>query len=319
MITEDLFNRALLNPPADGADCLYAVAGYASPALAELHFESIPKNVIVCLLIGMACSDGLLRASQIGFQKLAGDLLGDRFSCRYLIEPPPVHSKVYAWFNHGQPGIGFAGSPNYTQAGFLNMQEILAPIDSRIGRDYYESLLPRSIDCLDSDVEDSISLYDTRRSGRRTRITEPDTVLAGAIEVPDALTVAISFLSRGRLPQRSGLNWGQRPEERREPNQAYIRVPAPIVRSGFFPSRRERFRIITDDNVEFIATVAQAGAKAIHTPNDNSEFGRYFRRRLGVTHGAPVLLRDLERYGRSDVTFTKVAEGLYYMDFSIEG
>ena len=316
MFTEELFKRALLDPAREGANHLYAVAGYASPALAELHFESIPDNVSVNLLIGMAGSEGLLRASHVGFQKLAGELFKNRFSCRYLIDRPPVHSKVYAWYNDEQPGIGFAGSPNYTQAGFLSMQEVLASIEPHEGKGYYESLLRRSIDCLDPNVKGLIKLHNTRRSGRRPKITEPDTVLADGTEVPDALTVTISFLSGGSLPQRSGLNWGQRPELGREPNQAYIRVPASIAKVGFFPARRERFKIITDDNFEFTASVAQAKGKAIHTPNNNSEFGRYFRKRLGVNLGDPVELEDLERYGRSDVTFTRVAEGLYYMDFS---
>jgi len=34
------------------------------------------------------------------------------------------------------------------------------------------------------------------------------------------------------VPQRSGLNWGQRPG--RDPNQAYLSVPVEIQRSGFF-------------------------------------------------------------------------------------
>jgi hypothetical protein len=122
--------------------------------------------------------------------------------------------------------------------------------------------------------------------------------------------------NEGELPQRSGLNWGQRPEEHREPNQAYIRLTAPIYRSDFFPEIKQHFTIRTDDNKILICTRAQQNGKAIHTPHNNSLIGEYFRNRLGVPNGQPVRKDDLRRYGRVDIDFYKVDEETYFMDFS---
>ena len=44
--------------------------------------------------------------------------------------------------------------------------------------------------------------------------------------------------------------------------------------------------------------------------------GAYLRARIGVPSGSPVAKRDLENYGRTDVTFWKIEDGTYYMDFS---
>ena len=44
--------------------------------------------------------------------------------------------------------------------------------------------------------------------------------------------------------------------------------------------------------------------------------GAYFRARIGVPSGAPVAKRDLENYGQTEVTFCKIEDGTYYMDFS---
>ena len=36
-----------------------------------------------------------------------------------------------------------------------------------------------------------------------------------------------------------------------------------------------------------------------------------------LAEGAKVTKDDLERYGRTDVTFTKIEDELFYMDFSV--
>ena len=118
----------------------------------------------------------------------------------------------------------------------------------------------------------------------------------------------------GKMHTHSGLNWGQR--EAREPNQAYIPIPAKIQKSCFFPPRGQYFSVLTDDGFPFVCVVAQDKGKALHTTNNNSEFGEYFRRRLGVPLGAPITLDDLDRFGNRYVKFTKINEEEYYMEFN---
>lgn len=124
----------------------------------------------------------------------------------------------------------------------------------------------------------------------------------------------------GLVHRRSGLNWGQRPEEAREPNQAYIPVPIEIARSGFFPPSGVPFKVLTTDQKQFIMTVAQDNDKALETPQNNSLIGRYFRRRLGVPSGDPVFVEDLNEFGSRFVAFYRVddheEEWNYVMDYS---
>ena len=63
--------------------------------------------------------------------------------------------------------------------------------------------------------------------------------------------------------------------------------------------------------------VEQQNDKAITTPASNALLGEYFRNRLGLANGAYVTVADLRSYGRTDVTFIKIDEEHYYMDFSI--
>jgi hypothetical protein len=94
-------------------------------------------------------------------------------------------------------------------------------------------------------------------------------------------------------------------------------LPHTIYRTDFFPAIGVHFTILTDDNRVLICTRAQANGKAIHTPHNNSLIGEYFRNRLGVANGAPVRLQHLINYGRTDVTFYRIDDETYYMDFSV--
>ena len=62
----------------------------------------------------------------------------------------------------------------------------------------------------------------------------------------------------------------------------------------------------------------QQNDKAITTPASNALLGEYFRNRLGLGNGAYIEKRHLQAYGRMDVTFYKIDDEQYYMDFSIE-
>ena len=138
----------------------------------------------------------------------------------------------------------------------------------------------------------------------------------GEIEwIENNKSVRISFLSRnGTLPSRAGLNWGQRPG--REPNQAYLPIRSDARQEGFLPEKTFTFSLLTDDNETFDCTVAQDGRKAIHSTNDNSELGKYIRKRLGVKLGSFVTKDDLLRYGRTDFLLKKLDDETFFLDLS---
>ena len=173
-----------------------------------------------------------------------------------------------------------------------------------------------TIYCTHIDAENIVRIYNDqtyRRLLRQKIITEDnvpeDFVLQG---LPHARLEL--FGARGN--ERSGLNWGQRPELSREPNQAYIRIPSKVYKSGFFPAIGIHFTVHTDDNKVLLCTRAQQNGKGIQTPDNNSIMGLYFRRRLGLPSGAFVKKEHLLRYGRTYVDFYKIDDENYYMDFS---
>lgn len=330
MITENLFDKVLLDPVKSGADSLYIVSGYATAAMTFHHLETIKKYfgipIHIKLIIGMCPSDGLTLSNHKAFQQLAATDFPSLFECSYIVNTPPVHSKSYAWFRGSEPLYGFIGSANYTQTAFSsNQRELLTQCNPEIGFDYFQSLIADSIYCTHSEVENYIEIYRDTYYGRRRKqqLEEQGLQLITTAATPDLQdlpAIRISLLdNKGNLPQRSGLNWGQRPEEGREPNQAYIRLPSTVYRTNFFPPVAVHFTVLTDDNKVLICTRAQQNGKAIHTPHNNSLIGEYFRHRLGIPSGDPVTKADLTRYGRAHVDFYKIDDETYFMDFSVSG
>lgn len=327
MLTKDLFKEVLFQPAQNGANKLYIVSGYATAAMAFHHLQSLRQNnceVSVELIIGMSMADGLSESNHKGFQKLVQNDFSGVFSCSYLTEMPPVHSKVYTWYKDEQPICGFIGSANYTQTAFgKNQREVMTLTNAEQGLDYFQGLIPQSIYCDHIDAESFVQIYNEKSYERvkreRTAAQQPQPAAEVTPSSPSLLglqSIQVSLLTRNGNPgNHSGLNWGQRPG--REPNQAYIRLPTEISSSDFFPQRGVHFTVLTDDGKILTCARAQDKAKAVETPHNNSLIGEYFRNRLGLPNGAFVNTNDLLRYGRTTVDFYKIDDETYYMDFSV--
>lgn len=251
------------------------------------------------------------------------DEFADKFKVYYLQSSPPVHCKLYSWYNDEEPYIGYTGSANYSQYGFFNHLQVNQLIydDPVEIKSLFDILLDRCIYL----PEHEIVLPESHKIPIVGSVS-PGTILW---EIPN-IRVTISFLKpNGELPQLSGLNWGQRKSKRvnprtgeiswdqREPNQAYLSLKKEARREGFLPERAFTFSLITDDGQSFDCVVAQQGRKAIHSTNDNSELGRYIRNRIGVPLGEAVTVEDLVLYGRTDYTIEKVDEETFLLDFSV--
>lgn len=329
MLSKNLFEEVLVQPVESGANKLYVVSGYATAAMAFRHLEALKaKNyrVEIELIVGMSPIDGLSQTNHKGFQELTQSSYTGSFSCSYLTEMPPVHSKIYAWFNDGKPVCGFVGSANYTQTAFSKKQrEVMTDSDPLKGFEYFQELISQTIYCDNIEAENLVQIYNSRsytRVKREREAIQQEADLTTATVEPSLAGLPfekISLLDKQgvNLPQRSGLNWGQRPEVHREPNQAYIKLPSSVYNTDFFPDRKIHFTVLTDDGKVLICSRAQDSGKAIHTPHNNSLIGEYFRNRLGVPNGAPIKLDDLLRYGRTDIGFYKIDDETYFMDFSV--
>lgn len=325
MITENLFDSLLLDPVLqNGANKLFIVSGYATSAMAFHHLDRLKqsgRDIQVDLVVGMCGQDGLSKSNHRGFQQLMGTDFAGHFQCSYLVNTIPVHSKVYAWYRDDAPVVGFTGSANYTQKAFGNAQrEAMAESNPVHGLSYFQRLTQNTIYCVHTDAEEFVQIYNDKYFARQRReVAQQDDQRIAVPVIPSLAgleTVRVSLLAQnGEVGRISGLNWGQRPG--RNPNQAYIGIPAVIARRNFFPVRRQHFTVLTDDGRVLICTIAQDNDKAIETPQNNSLIGEYFRNRLGLGYGDYVNRTDLERYGRTNVDFYKIDDETYYMDFSV--
>lgn len=325
MLTKNLFEKILIEPAKQNFDTLYIVSGYASATMVSRHIDHLSRckrEVRIQLIVGMAIRDGISEKDHKGFRELASEYK-DVFICRYVASNPPVHSKTYAWYNGDIPRLAFIGSANYTQSAFsTSRREAMIEYDAERVRNYFDLIQRDTINCLDPRANNFIAIYSEPRYsmrmplGNMAKSDKDEDTASIADDLTQLPRISVSFLdNRRNLPQRSGLNWGQRAG--REPNQAYIRLPIELTRTDFFPPRGEHFTLLTDDNKVLICVRRQDYGKAIHTPDNNSRMGLYFRYRLNVPEGMNITKEDLEHYGRTDVDFYKIDAETYYMDFSV--
>lgn len=148
-------------------------------------------------------------------------------------------------------------------------------------------------------------------------LINPDTkFMTVAKESLVGASVRIGLLSRsGIVPARSGLNWGQRPG--RNGNEAYIALPSQYASTGFFPEIGRPFKVSMDNGNTMMLVRCQQGGKALQSLPRNSLLGLYFRERLGVAPGAPLVKSHLLSYGRTDIEMTRLSEDEYHMNFGV--
>lgn len=323
LITDSLFEKALLKPIEAGARSLQVVTGYASPAMVTRHLEiareRYKSKIELDILIGMSGRDGLSKASLLGFRSVHRQIPGTVFHCSMTTKPNSIHSKVFVWSDENGPVQAFVGSANYTQVGFglasksSNHKELLVEVEPKNAFEYAVEVANSTIDLNHPDISRYIDLFDENKP---LSVDEQEEVIFGVDNT--GVTALLPLVQLTKNPGEvhnggAGLNWGHRGSRNR--NEAYLPVPASIRNANFFPPIGEHFQIVTDDGESFIATAAQAGGKALETPNDNSILGKYFRKRLGLQSGAFVKTDDLKRFGSNAVEVKQIEPGVFFLDF----
>jgi len=314
LIEDDLFERVLIEPSTKRkCNELLIITGYASSAVLSRNTERLGRDVSIRLLVGMTQSDGVRRSDHERFRSIQGPRqLGGRIECRYELEMD-THSKVYVWLKDGVPTEAWIGSANYSFRGFglalQSSREVLAPTCPATAYKYAEAIFSRGIDCASNAVNRSVKITDAER--------DSSYLMENRLHPGDGSNTAeLSILSREGTVHGpgGGLNWGLRGS--RNPNEAYIPVPAQSECRRYLPPKGTHFTVWTDDG-EYM-TLARGGdnGKNLTTPQNNSILGRYLRRRLGVQPGEQVRDEHVRAYGRSTLSFHQLRDDLYRMDFS---
>ena len=323
MIIDDIVNTILFDPLDTGATELCIVSGYAAPSMLAWYIKKLERRtrmpINIRLLVGMTPSDGISENIHNEYLQLLGAERPDHISgvsCNYLYKAPAVNSNLYIWCKDGSPVKAFTGSAVFSKPSFFGFarQSVMVECNASEAMQYFDGLEARSVK---ADAHDTASLITIVNKPNVFDLENRHSTAADEFRMNGFAVVDLSLVTKrtGEPGKKSGLNWGQRPG--RDPNEAYIPVPAKVARSGFFPTDNEQFTVQTDDDHELILRVEQEKDKAITTPDNNSLLGEYFRNRLGLPNGAFVTRADLDRYGRTDVTFVDMQDGSYYMDFSV--
>lgn len=303
MLRKDLFHEVLIKPASESyANRIVIVTANATPTMAQRHIEALEnsgREIRIKLICGMTPVSGISIHSHLGFRNLVSSR-PNRFECSYVRNTSsPIHANVYVWCRDSTPVRAFLGSANYVQDSWGPWAELMHECKPESAYDFALFADKHTIYCNHSEVEDHV------------RIQREDPPF-GAEEIRLSL-----LAGDGTMPKHSGLNWGHRANYNRDRNQAYLAIPAQIRKQTFFPPPGTFFTVHTDDGRFLICVRRQQGGKAIQTPLNNGLLGEYFRNRLGLESGAFVTKEDLLKYGRTDVTFIKIDEEEYYMDFSV--
>lgn len=315
MYTADIAEKILFAPIKMGADHLCILSAHATPAMASWLLKSYDEQNIsgisIELIIGTTVEEGITTAYHEGFKKLHGNRYSNNsgnFSCSYIYNQPALRNNLYVWMKNDIPVCAFSGELEFTQNCLLQNQDgtvsECSPLDAYRS---FEEAVQRSSYCTYSEIEEDIIIY---QSPLNKSLQEH------SVKQHNYVTLSLLISKGNETGKRSGLNWGQR--NKRNKNEAYIPLPSKIAKSGFFPLNKQHFIVLTDDHCALLLRVEQQNDKAITTPASNAQLGEYFRRRLKLNNGAYVHAEDLIAYGRTDVTFYKIDEEQFYMDFSVD-
>ncbi len=303
----------LVDPVRAGCNELRVLSGYASPHIVyDLLGKSEAERVSLAVTVGMVGADGISLGAHRGFVALQSLDYPGRVRVDYVIRGRPVHAKLFVWSRDGVPQRAFAGSANCTSNGLHGgYRELVVSADPIASMAFIDAVAADALPCDDPTFPDDLIFLSTRTPRNRLDGEMPQ---QWPWEGGMSESVEISLLTpRTDTGVAYGLNWGQR--DGRDPDQAYLPVPAVVAKSGFLPPRGKRFTLLSSDGQALSAVVAQDGNKAIETPDSNAKMGRFIRARLGLPSGFLIQAADLERAGCTGYRLYKVDEETFAIEF----
>lgn len=311
------------------ADELLIITGYIGPDPFS-NLKNLPLNCHV--IYGMYGSDSIGEKLHNSLNKINSSLANTNL----FYSKSAVHAKCYLWKKDGAIVDALIGSANFSRNGLATPnREVLVKADPTVFgklQDYFDKVYINSIPC------DS-NLVKFKSKNKISTVSELLT------------ECRLSFLVKEKgiwiVPPKSGINWGANSKKvggtaNTSIGDAEIRIRAEHVKKfpDLFPPKLEEptkkndgkaqrqndeIELIWDDGTIMRGLLEQnlknkdslKYPKAICSSNKKSELGLYLRKRIGVSQTHIITKADLDKYGRTDVTVSLQAEGVYYMDFSV--
>lgn len=337
MFTKNLQDLVFKRHEANGADELLIITGYIGLS----PFEELNTLPINCRVIyGMYGSDSIGEK----LHKKLNKIQSSSHNTEIYYSKASIHAKCYLWAKDGLVIDALVGSANFSHNGLAtHNREVLVEADPQVFLDlneYFENILCNSIACDSHLVVIKPKLKQVTPSGTLVECR-----------------LSFLSKSTNDVPEASGLNWGMNSKQvggksNTSIGDAEIRIsedilvsfpslfppklaiPSKTSKTGALTRQNEEIEMLWDDGVIMKGLLEQNHErikfyrenpemkgllypKAICSSGKKSTLGLYIRNRLGVTDTELITKKHLTDYGRTDVTVSLLAEGVYEMDFSV--
>lgn len=340
MFTNDFEEVILLRPARkDGLGCnhLRIVTAFTDIERISSHLiqlfdgrnrEYVP-NIKVDIILGMTKGAGLTERKHkklcMIIERLNSVTGMPKITCRYIVEGKQVHSKVYVWSKGNKSLLAYCGSANYTMNAFNARRECMDKCNEKEALRYYKELLIDTIDCFSLEVKNKLTLSSKKSIEDDVDESNLENLSWDKykdMSPLDALSISLLKADGRDTGYGSGVNWGIRKNGyKRNRNQAYIPYNVSDRKEGFFPKVNLEniypvFKVIIKGYGAFYMRQAQAGGKALETPESNAIIGEWIRKEIGVPDGQYISKEMLEMAGGTRVLFKKYDDGIYTLEYA---
>ena len=328
----DLESKVLNIPASLEFDNFVILSGYIGVEPIR-KLANLPSEVHITIIYGMYGNDNISAPLHNALLELQNTLP----NIEILYSTIPVHSKVYFWREGEKIANALVGSANFSVSGLRNdYKEILTDMEVSSFSDfktYYEYVRERCIPCTDTNIKPKKISKAPKFSVQHQPLLTQGVCRASLLD------------QKGIVAKKSGLNWGFSKGHVSE-GDAYIRISMEYIRSfpKMFPPKKyirgiqndnstgrknrenDEVELIWDDGTIMVGLLEgqhlnkQDGMiypKQLSTSPKKSILGMYLRKRLGVRMDHVITKSDLKRYGRTHIDISLIADGIYYMDFSV--
>ena len=337
----------LHSPVAEQSNKLFAISGYVGPEMVkELSF--FPKDVHFTIIYGMYGSDNISEPMHKQFMELQKTLT----NVDIYYSTVPIHSKIYCWFNNEVVKGALMGSANFTISGLRkNYKETLADVDLATIPEYsryFDYVFDKCLLCTDPSIV--LKKYRPQKT-KNTYQSQPfiaeqicrTSLLARGKDVAPLSGLNWGLAGIGDRTSHTALG------------DAYIAIKKEYIQlfPDLFPIKKytngiknpsstgkpnrenDEVEIIWDDGTTMIGLMegqqefnGSIYPKQISSSPNKNIIGKYLRKRILNKKSVDdlsyedlskrITKQDLFHYGRTDIDISKLGEGIYYFDFSVD-
>ncbi len=323
----NLENLILDRHKSNNADELFILSGYTGPSpISKLSSLQIKSTVI----------HGI--QSQISKSLKAYQTITSNSNCDVYIKNTYNHSKIYCWLRNNSPVEILSGSANFSTAG-LNSAfrgETLFEVKKGDWSNTHNYLMTALQDSIIS-TSFTAKILAKQKLPLTSSTKQLDRVLS--FNPPK---VEIYVGGRGRkMHPKSGWNWGQGKghnaagvAEQRIRTALINDIPQLFPNNGVnvnykkgqkLKNKKANAEILFDDGFVMDTSFEQNGGKnssgqilykAFSSYPDKATYGKYIRKRLGLSPTSAITDADLKKRGKDTITLELLSPGVYFCDFS---